>query len=191
MARTPIISTDSHVNEPPELWRERLPSDMRHRAPHTEERDGVRYTIVEGTWPRKMPAGRQSLRGEGQLDPSQHGGWDPDHRVRDQNRDGVAAEIIYPSNGLNVFISPDPALQIAMARAYNDWSFEVFGKHLGRLVPAAVIPTVDVALAAEEVQRVAKMGIAPSSCRPRSSATGASTTTRSMTRCWPSSRRRA
>ncbi len=29
----PIIDCDSHVNEPPDLWQERLPSKWKDRAP--------------------------------------------------------------------------------------------------------------------------------------------------------------
>ena len=31
-----FVSADSHVNEPPELFRERMPAKLRDRAPRTE-----------------------------------------------------------------------------------------------------------------------------------------------------------
>ena len=154
---TRIISSDSHVNEPPELWAERLPKEFRPRAPHKETRDGVDYLIVEGTWPRKMPKGRVQLEG-GDLQRAQAGGWDPVARIKDQDLDGVSAEVIYPSNGLNVFITPDPEFQMAMATAYNDWAHEVFGGYRDRFNVAALLPAAENDLAAAEVQRVAKMG---------------------------------
>lgn len=36
-----VISADSHVQEPPELY-DRIPKSLRHRAPHVVERDGAR-----------------------------------------------------------------------------------------------------------------------------------------------------
>ncbi len=153
----PIVSADSHVNEPPELWRERLPQEFRHRAPHTETRDGVDYMIVEGTRPRKMAGGRIQLEGE-DLERSHAGGWNPAARVKDQDRDGVTAEVIYPSNGLGIFVSPDPAYQTAMARTYNDWAREIFGAYRDRFAPAALVPTADIEMAIDEAQRVARMG---------------------------------
>lgn len=154
--KVPIISSDSHVVEPPELWKERLPKDMRHRAPHVEVRDGVQYVIVEGTHPRKMGSGRTPLEGEALLK-AQAGGWDPAARLKDQDRDGVTGEVIYPTNGLTIFLSPDPALQMAMARAYNDWAYEIFAGY-PRLAVAPLIPTCDIDLAIAEAQRVAGMG---------------------------------
>ena len=32
----PIIDSDSHVNEPPELWQERLPAKLKERGPKVE-----------------------------------------------------------------------------------------------------------------------------------------------------------
>ena len=152
-----IISSDSHVNEPPEIWAERLPEKLRHRAPHVEVRDGVDYTIVEGTHPRKNPRGRIQMEGE-DLERAHAGGWDPAKRIVDQERDGVSAEVIYPSNGLNVFMTPDPELQIEMARVYNDWAHEVFGGHSDRFAVAALLPASDIPTAISEMDRVAKMG---------------------------------
>ncbi len=154
----PIVSADSHVNEPPELWRERLPKEFRRRAPHREVRDGVEYLIVEGTRPRKMAGGRIKLEGE-DMERSHAGGWNPERRMADQDRDGVTGEVIYPSNGLGIFVSPDPAYQMAMARTYNDWAHEVFGAYAQRFAPAALVPTADIDLAIGEAQRVAKTGL--------------------------------
>ena len=48
-----VISADSHVQEPPELY-ERIPKSLRHRAPHVVERDGARYLVVDGRRPRRL-----------------------------------------------------------------------------------------------------------------------------------------
>jgi glutamate synthase domain-containing protein 1 len=45
----PIIDSDSHVNEPPELWQERVPAKWKDRAPkliHSEKGDICRSTAV-------------------------------------------------------------------------------------------------------------------------------------------------
>ena len=54
MAGDRVISADSHVQEPPELYTERLDKKFRDRAPHVEERDGHKYFIVDGKKPRRM-----------------------------------------------------------------------------------------------------------------------------------------
>src|SRR5262249_7782993 len=136
MAIERLISADSHVNEPPEMFAERLPAALRHRAPHVEAIDGVDCLVMEGMRPRKLPRGREALAGEA-LERGQAGGWEPALRVRDQDRDGVAGEVVFPTLALQAcFMAPDPGLQLALARAYNDWVAEVFGRH-GRRFAAA------------------------------------------------------
>lgn len=154
-----LISADSHVNEPPEMFGERLPAALRGRAPRVEEIDGIPSLLVEGMRPRKLPKGRDVLTGEA-LERAQAGGWDPALRMRDQDRDGVSAEVVFPTLALQAcFASPDPALQMAMARAYNDWVAEVFGPHPERFAAAAVIPMADVPAAIEEAGRTARLGL--------------------------------
>jgi hypothetical protein len=34
-------------------------------------------------------------------------GWDPNYRIADQQRDGVAAEVIYPTEGMMICNHPD------------------------------------------------------------------------------------
>lgn len=152
-----IISADSHVIEPPELWKERLAQKYRDRAPHVEVRDGVEHLIIEGTYPRKVAGGRRPLDGD-EIDRARAGGWDPQARIRDQERDGVAGEVVYPTAGLGVFMSPDPSFQMAMARAYNDWVHDVFERHRERFALAALVPTSDITMALSEVERAAAMG---------------------------------
>ena len=43
LQNVPLISADSHVNEPPELWQENLPPHLRDRAPRA-----VKKEIVDG-----------------------------------------------------------------------------------------------------------------------------------------------
>ncbi len=154
-----LISADSHVNEPPEMFAERLPPALRARAPHVAVVDGLEHLVVEGLRPRKMPTGRAALAGEA-LERAQAGGWDPALRARDQDRDGVAAEVVFPTLALQAcFATPDAAFQMALARAYNDWVADVFGAHRDRFAPAAVIPMADIAAAAAEAERAATCGL--------------------------------
>jgi predicted TIM-barrel fold metal-dependent hydrolase len=154
-----LISADSHVNEPPELFAERLPASLRPRAPHVEVIGGTETLVIEGMRPRKLPAGRLPLEGEA-LERAQAGGWDPALRMRDQERDGVSGEVVFPTLALQAcFATPDPGLQLALARAYNDWVAEVFVPHRARFAPAAVVPMADVPAACAEAERAARLGL--------------------------------
>ena len=43
-----LISADSHVNEPPGLWTDRVPASMRDRAPRIEHFDEGDAWVIEG-----------------------------------------------------------------------------------------------------------------------------------------------
>jgi predicted TIM-barrel fold metal-dependent hydrolase len=159
MSELRLISADSHVNEPPEMFRERMPAGLRDRAPRVETVDGVDSLVMEGMRPRKLPRGRDVLTGEA-LERAQAGGWEPALRMRDQDKDGVSGEVVFPTLGLQAcFMAPDPALQLALSRAYNDWVAEVFASYDKRFAAAAVIPMADLDEACREAERVAAMGL--------------------------------
>ena len=162
MTTQTIISADSHVQEPDEIYSERLPREFRDRVPRIEERDGKRYFIVEGRKPRRLDLAEtreteEDQQREFRSDPS--GGRDIDRRLADLARDGVDAEVIYPNDSLAVFLSPDPRYQMAVAQAYNDWISEWFGGHRDRFAPVGVLPVADIPAAIAEVQRAASLGL--------------------------------
>ena len=162
MAGLKAISADSHVQEAPELFETRVPEEFRPRLPHMEEgEDGAKYRVVEGRKKRRFDIAAENINEddmerEFRLDPS--GGTDIPYRLKDQDRDGVTAEVLYPNSLLALFAAPDPKYQIAVARAYNDWAIELFGGHVDRFAPAALVPVIDVPTAVEEVKRVAGLG---------------------------------
>lgn len=169
MSAYKIISSDSHLNEPLEIYR-RLPAPYRARAPRLEIRNGKRFMIVEGQPPRPLeapnPLSEDDKRrywreeSEGELGRVFHraGGTDVELRLRDQELDGIAAEVIYPHGMFNCFTSPDPAFQLAMARVCNDYYHELFSVHRDRFVVSAIIPMADIAGAIGEARRVAGLG---------------------------------
>ena len=162
MTAARVISADSHVQEPPELYEERLPQRFRHRAPRLEVRDdGATYRIVDGKRPRRLDlaaaeADEEDQQREFRNDPS--GGRDIERRLADQARDGVCAEVIYPNQSLFLYNSPAADYQLALARAYNDWCHELFGAHRDRFAPVGIVPVADIGAAVTEVERLAALG---------------------------------
>ena len=148
------ISADSHVTEPVDLYRERVGAEYRDRVPWIEEgEDGARTIHMEGLRPR-------SLMTAAVLEKSVVGGWDLDVRIRDQQRDGVAAEVVFPTWALQACFTPeDPGLQLALCRAYNDWASEALSGRPDRLVAVAAIPMLDIDDAVAEAQRAAGLGL--------------------------------
>jgi predicted TIM-barrel fold metal-dependent hydrolase len=155
-----VISADSHVQEPPDLY-ERLPKALRDRAPRRVERDGKAFLLSDGKKPRRIDLSAERETEDDQNrefrnDPS--GGRDLDIRLRAQERDGVSAEVIYPNHLLVLHMSPEPAYQMAVAHAYNDWAIENFKPHRERFAPVGIVPVRDLDAAVKEVERAAKLG---------------------------------
>ena len=84
---------------------------------------------------------------------------DMDLRIGYLDEEGFAAQVLYPTIGLLWESSvDDPQLADALCRAYNTWAFELVAGHKDRLFPAAHISMRDAALAAREMERVARLG---------------------------------
>ena len=49
------------------------------------------------------------------------GRYDPEQHLKDMELDGVAGEVLYPSQGLFYFKVANTPLMSAIFRAYNDW----------------------------------------------------------------------
>ncbi len=106
-----FISTDSHVTEPIELFAERVDVQFRDRVPRIETVGEWRTLVVENMRPRRlMPASEREV--------AIVGDFDADDRLRDQARDGVSAEVIFPTFALQACFSPEDAqFQRSLCRA--------------------------------------------------------------------------
>src|SRR5262245_43700256 len=117
-----VVSADCHVHEPLDLWERRIEPRFRHRIPRLEtDTNGKRWLVVEGM--RRTRVRDVAFEGE-DLERAQGGRAELAIRMRDLERDGVDAEVIYPNRGLMMWASPDAAHQTAMCKVWNDWAME-------------------------------------------------------------------
>lgn len=152
-----VVSADCHVSEPPDLWEKHVDERFRNRIPRIEvDGNGEKWSIVDGQRPVRL----RELKLEGEdLERSKAGSRDPEERLRDDLRDGIDAQVVYPNKGLQHWTSPDWEMQAALCRVWNDWALpEVFRGYEHRAAPAACIAPMNVEDAIKEVQRVANMG---------------------------------
>ena len=166
MTNIPVISADSHADEPVEIF-ERLPAKYRARAPHLEERDGGTYYIQEGKRPIRQDIAdtklteedrRREFRDRDDQGNGRRGGTNVPLRRADIGEDGVTAEVIYPQAIFKILASPDPDYQLVFARLFNDWYAEIFGEHGDQFVVSATIPMLDIPAAIKEAQRCVDLG---------------------------------
>jgi predicted TIM-barrel fold metal-dependent hydrolase len=162
-----MVSADSHVVEPPNLWVERVDQRYRERAPRIVSEPDSDYLVCEGGLTYKHPieltvcteAPDNEVSMIGRFANARKGAWDPAARVADMDRDGVEAEILYTSFGLSMFSIPDPDFQLACFRAFNDWLAEYCAGARGRVFGVAMIPTDRMEDATAEMARCRKMGL--------------------------------
>jgi hypothetical protein len=172
MADFKLISDDSHVNEPGDLWTERIDAAFRDRAPRIV--DGIpgrppgSYLVLEGVPPIHVTQGLGAGKKPEELEKffetttykdARRGGWDPVERIKDQELDGVEAEVIYTTLGFRQFWLKDGALQRACFRAYNDWLAEYCSYEPRRLAGLAMMSLYDVDEAVTELRRCRKIGL--------------------------------
>jgi uncharacterized protein len=139
----PIISADSHITEPPGTYVDRIDHAFKHRAPRMVH-DATRgdLFVIEGL-DKPIPMGLIAGAGKSaeeltmfgaRFEDMHRGGWDPQARLADQDRDGVSAEILYPTVGMMLCNHPDFDFKHACFAAYNRWIAEYSGTHPDRLL---------------------------------------------------------
>ena len=162
--RSKIVSADSHVVEPPDLWTSRLGAEYEGRAPRlTEDAEGAKFEVNGVSGPAVVggfisPA-KAGLGFATRLSEGLSGGWDPAARIVDMDKDGIAAEVLYPSFAMRLFGLEDPVMQRDTFRAYNDWVAEYAATNPKRLYGLGLISLYDVEAGVEELERCAAMGL--------------------------------
>jgi len=112
LAGEKIISADSHIQEPEDLWIKNLPASLKSKYPNFPKRNS----------PGEKP-----------------GGWDPKARIGEMETDGVSAEVLYPTLGLRLFAMDDAECQEACFQIANDWMMDYCKVTPGRLIGIPMI----------------------------------------------------
>jgi predicted TIM-barrel fold metal-dependent hydrolase len=164
-----VLSSDSHVFEPPDLWQTRIEGVFRDRAPRIERIDGGDHVVVEagqilsGIGLISNTGARfeapETISARGRFEDVLRGGYDPEQHLKDMALDGVAGEVLYPSQGLFYFKVADPPLMSAIFRAYNDWLAEFCRTDPARLKGIAMINLDHVPDGIKELERAASLGL--------------------------------
>jgi hypothetical protein len=83
-------------------------------------------------------AAPETISAQGRFEDVHRGGYDPEQHLNDMALDGVAGEVLYPSQGLFYFKVADMPLMSAIFRAYNSWLAEFCRTDPARLRNPAV-----------------------------------------------------
>ena len=170
MSRYRIISSDSHVFEPRDLWTTRIDPKFRDRAPRVARiEDGNDWWVCDGWKVLFMGPGAQTgvrfdepekLTNSGTFEDVRPGGYIPEEHVKDMEIDGVDVSIVYPTVGLLLYNVPDSEFLTSLFRGYNDWLGEFCKPFPDRLKGIAMLNMDDVQVGVRELERCAKLGLA-------------------------------
>jgi predicted TIM-barrel fold metal-dependent hydrolase len=167
-----VISVDDHLVEPPHLFEGRLPRRFADRAPYVKTTSkGHQIWVFDG---RAYPqVGLNAVVGRPRdgspmepvrFDQMRRGCWDIHARIDDMDLAGIWASLSFPSQitgfcGTVYSACSDPALGLAVTRAWNDWLFEEWhGPYPERVVPLGITFLADPEQGAAEIRRNAERG---------------------------------
>ena len=177
--RYEVISADCHIDLiwlPPDLFTSNARAELKDRMPYVVEgskgkrwvaRNGANFGLMNGMG----SAGREYVPGQihrsdrmastGLYDDGRKGIrrlTDPELRLKDQERDGVQAEVLYGILGATMRLNDDEAAT-EMLRIYNEWLADFCRAHPDRYAGLACIPSHNVDAAVAEIYRVGKEGV--------------------------------
>src|SRR2546427_2239358 len=168
-----LISADSHIVEPPDLYTNRIESRFKDRAPRLERLEtpkGRKFDawVIDGQQVGTLGAVMQA--GQRFEDPSQidflglwedvrKGAYNADEMIVENEEDGIWGSVLQPSQGLFWYRIPDSALLSEICRCYNDWIADFCKPHPDRLKGIAMLNVDDVEEGSRELERCAKLGL--------------------------------
>lgn len=177
-----IFSCDAHIAEPPDLFTSKLPEHLQKWAIHGVADEKYRITFIgdqevlkvkldyhthktgqsdeQFMTDRSCTDTRDNFVSDCAVDTKRRGARDLTMRAADMDRDGVDAELVFPSLGLLLPRIPDRDGQRESCKIWNDWAWSYCEPMRERLVPAAMIPCINLDDALAECKRAVDIGFA-------------------------------
>jgi predicted TIM-barrel fold metal-dependent hydrolase len=186
-----LISADSHINEVPKTWewaQKKLGDQAPRVVWNPAEGEVGPYLVIEG-WGSSLEAknrencaneyigmiigglgvGSALGRTSGQANEFRKNfrfedwseAWDPQARIKAQDRDGVETEVLYASHLRHFYelSAEDEPRFHTIAESYNEWLMDFHDYNSKRYVVLPVISVLNPEGAAEDIRRYAKRGV--------------------------------
>ncbi len=164
-----IIDADGHVTEPASLYITHIDPAFRPAAEELSRRLGQGNLAII---PALVPNWRTAARPLGEAEENPHvskfpsgrnhplaspaGGYDPAQRVRDMECLGIDIAVCFATVATSVCAAQDPAMEAALARAYNRWLGEYCGAFPERIKGVGIVPQRNMQRCAAEVVWLAR-----------------------------------
>ena len=173
-----VISADCHIDLiwlPPDLFTSNASAALKDRMPYvTDGAKGPQWVTKKGSYFGLVngmgSAGREYVPGQihrsdrmastGLYEDGKKGVrriTDPELRLKDQDRDGIQAEVLYGILGASIRLN-DPEAATEVISIYNEWLADFCETHPDRFAGIACIPNHSINSAQDEIKRVAGRG---------------------------------
>src|SRR4051812_20735445 len=165
-----IVSADTHILEPPDIWQQWLPAKYQDKAPQlVADADGGSAWLFAGAT-EPAPVGLTAAPGMPfdkfrwtgvKYDEARPGCYDGAERLKDMDLDGVSAEILFPpQRTIGHFLGDeDDEFVMAGIEAYNNFLFDEFmAPDPARLIGMAQIPSLGTDVAIETMRKAKARG---------------------------------
>jgi uncharacterized protein len=165
-----LISVDDHVQEPPDLWTQRLSSNRwGDRIPHLERAgDGREQWVVDGRLLLDGSTGRAgALMADRNREPTRWeevppAAYKPSERLKVMDAAGIDYSALYPTvaglAGETFGRIEDPELELACVQAYNDWLLDEWAAASERFIPQCLVPIWPIEATVAEIKRAVAKG---------------------------------
>jgi predicted TIM-barrel fold metal-dependent hydrolase len=146
--RLTIVSVDSHAIAPPEAWERYVETRFHEYLPQLRAEHEI-FTSCMGPLNGYVQNQTEAYDVDGAFGSGGVDGlWDADVRIREMDREGVAAEVVYTGDPRAADLFHAPLSQAyplevcdAGARAYHRWAHDTFGAHRDRILLVGVTGT--------------------------------------------------
>lgn len=145
-----LVSADSHINEPRDLWQANLPPALRAQA-----MQGI-ASGDDGAWELLFDSSAIDQLAVSEADRVKM--FDPEHRYAIMREEGIVAEAVFPTVGLYVWMLTDPQGGEASCRVYNEFIAGGLARS-PRFKCAGLVPTWRLDGALAEVRFIADAGL--------------------------------
>ena len=162
-----VFSGDGHIDLNPDVWRNRVAAKWRDRAlKRVKMPNGSDAVVVDGGKPntigvtRSVRVAHKDLAKQVPTFENSAGTGSPEQRLREQDQDGIEAEILFSQISFVLRQAKDDDLYLELVRAYNEFLAEEYmAVAPDRLICMGTIPITGVEDAVRELEHCAKLGL--------------------------------
>jgi len=162
-----VFSGDGHIDLNPDVWRNRVAAKWRDRAPkRVKMPNGSDAVVVDGGKPntigvtRSVRVAHKDLAKQVPTFENSAGTGSPEQRLREQDQDGIEAEILFSQISFVLRQAKDDDLYLELVRAYNEFLAEEYmAVAPDRLICMGTIPITGVEDAVRELEHCARLGL--------------------------------